>query len=562
MLKKIVVLAICLGILYSAECQKIKMCISLDPNPNSAAGIPKLYWPTGSTLRVKFMGTSSELQRQKVKEYAVKWSEIANIRFSFVNSGFADIRVSFKNDNSSWSKIGTSSQQVFESQPTMNFGWFDANTTEDDFKSTILHEFGHALGLIHEHQSPRAGISWKKEAVYAYYLRTQGWPRSVVDNNIFAKYDYSFTNSTAYDPTSIMHYPIDSRLTTNGYSVGWNTDLSALDKTLIRKAYPLASQSLTSRYTFKTGTTIQFSVITNRPSARSMAIPVSNSTPLTSINTDTLDTKNACFYYTDAIDEPLYLLDPPNDEYKKYVDEIAGLIGLAPSYTIKVGNVPNACAVFNPVDRTRYIVISQNFYENLNNKFGERSAWLAKSILAHELAHHLNGDTFDENADRQLNELKADEFSGRIMKRIGAPDLSTAQLAIKTISPIGSSIINYPPVSVRLEAIAIGWRKESGELPAVSTRNAQITYTAPRQGWGNYVTDISIMATAVELGKIIGVIYELPPNQGFRNLIMSSYDRNTKFSIRLGINRNVKIKAKIIYNDGAPQTLEKDIILP
>ena len=31
----------------------------------------------------------------------------------------------------------------FESEPTMNFGWFDQNTSEGEFRRVILYEFGH-----------------------------------------------------------------------------------------------------------------------------------------------------------------------------------------------------------------------------------------------------------------------------------------------------------------------------------------------------------------------------------------------------------------------------------
>ena len=40
----------------------------------------------------------------------------------------------------------------------MNLGFVD--------RSTVLHEFGHSLGLIHEHQSPfKGGFEWNKEEV-------------------------------------------------------------------------------------------------------------------------------------------------------------------------------------------------------------------------------------------------------------------------------------------------------------------------------------------------------------------------------------------------------------
>ena len=51
----------------------------------------------------------------------------------------------------------------------MNFGWFHDNSLENDFSATVTHEFGHAIGLIHEYRSPAGYIPWNKPAVYAYH---------------------------------------------------------------------------------------------------------------------------------------------------------------------------------------------------------------------------------------------------------------------------------------------------------------------------------------------------------------------------------------------------------
>jgi len=101
----------------------------------------------------------------------------------------------------------------------------------------VLHEFGHALGLVHEHQNPAATIHWNMDAVYDYYQRTQHWSRAETYANVIQKYSGSETNHTVYDPQSIMEYSIPSELTTDGFSVGWNTGLSDLDETFIAQLY-------------------------------------------------------------------------------------------------------------------------------------------------------------------------------------------------------------------------------------------------------------------------------------------------------------------------------------
>ena len=202
-------------------------------------------WIPGQIIRIKFLNGDNFLQ-EKVKQYANNWMTYANVNFQYVSANEeADIKIGFKwnGDGGSWSYLGKGCQSISQTTPSMNFGWFNANTTETEFNRTIMHEFGHSIGLIHEHQSPVGNILWNKPKVYEYYQQTQGWSIAQVDNNIFAKYSETQTNYSAYDNGSIMHYPIEASLTTDGYSVGLNTDLSSNDKIFIRKMYPFPIQS-------------------------------------------------------------------------------------------------------------------------------------------------------------------------------------------------------------------------------------------------------------------------------------------------------------------------------
>lgn len=205
-----------------------------DRFPASAAGIIKHFWPSKTKLKVQFLeGDPSVIER--VKQSAKKWEEYASIRFDFGTFSNPDITISFNPQSGSWSYVGVQSKKF---RPSMNFGWLKPNTSDIELDRVVLHEFGHALGLIHEHQNPNNNpIQWNEKKTYLYYRITQGWTEEDVRINVFEKYSTNQLVSTGFDPKSIMLYAVPSSLTTDGYSTTSNSSISELDKKLIREIY-------------------------------------------------------------------------------------------------------------------------------------------------------------------------------------------------------------------------------------------------------------------------------------------------------------------------------------
>lgn len=156
---------------------------------------------------------------------------------------------------------------------------------------------------------------------------------------------------------------------------------------------------------------------------------------------------------------------------QKVVKKIMSVIGLKANFELRAANVPNAAAVM--LNGKRFILYNPNYMNKINASTG--SNWAAISIFAHEIGHHLNGHTLDNVGSRPQTELDADEFSGFVMHKMGAP-LEDAQAVMALISSIKGSH-THPPKKDRLAFIATGWNN-AGPSTAVTAVPERATVKA------------------------------------------------------------------------------------
>ncbi|MER9776682.1 hypothetical protein [Mesorhizobium sp. M0220] len=186
------------------------------------------------TLGIAFLG-GTNAQKSAVRTLAPEWivGEVAaRIQFQFdVSVERSHIRVAFDPKGGNNSLVGRASLLAPKAKKTMNL--------QQVSRRAILHEFGHALGLQHEHMHPTLGIIWNEPAVISDMKASQGWKPETTRRNILNK--YTIEAACIGDPSpnreSIMMYPIPARWTLNGFSTKLNTSISDRDLKCVAGLY-------------------------------------------------------------------------------------------------------------------------------------------------------------------------------------------------------------------------------------------------------------------------------------------------------------------------------------
>ncbi|MGY4490261.1 M12 family metallopeptidase [Pseudomonas sp. TE3610] len=218
---------------------------AIEENPDNAplgsgrrkrsVGEVKKLWKPGRTLRIAFVNEPSQAYRDAVKAAASLWLPWVNLTFDFVPGKRGEIKI-FTDYDQTYSLIGTDALTVGPSDATMVLG---LKLDDPHFEAKVVHEFGHALGMHHEHQHPDADIPWDVPKVYAHFAK-EGVSAAEVDQQILNKVDRSLMLASRYDRNSIMHYPVRQELTLGDWSIPQNLKISSKDKAFMRKAYPPA----------------------------------------------------------------------------------------------------------------------------------------------------------------------------------------------------------------------------------------------------------------------------------------------------------------------------------
>lgn len=245
-----------------ADRRKKNLPEALNGHPIQLVMEDLLLWDA-SVLTVSFKGGTSALHKQ-IAETVEIWSKYANIQFDYepqsssgsyrtwVPDDTSSIRVGFE-DPGYWSYVGTDSLDPEICKPgeiTLNLEKFDVSLPRN-WQATVLHEFGHALGFHHEHQSPVSKCDFDWDTLYAYLAGPPNfWAKEQVDFNLRQMPAGGLTYSP-YDKNSIMHYVFPEWMFLSGANspcyVKENLGLSEADKEMAGEAYPFKEHLLAEK---------------------------------------------------------------------------------------------------------------------------------------------------------------------------------------------------------------------------------------------------------------------------------------------------------------------------
>jgi hypothetical protein len=205
--------------------------------PQRIAVMVQKYWgPQQRQLTVSFIEQPAPELRRRILSHMNAWSSRCGI--SFVETrGVGQVRISLQGSGY-WSYLGTDILHVPQDRPTMNLQDFSMSMPESEYHRVVRHETGHTLGFPHEHMRQELVARIDPEKAYAYFLQTQGWDKTTVDEQVLTPLAQASIMGTSPDQTSIMCYQLPGEITKDGQPIIGGIDINQTDFGFAARIYP------------------------------------------------------------------------------------------------------------------------------------------------------------------------------------------------------------------------------------------------------------------------------------------------------------------------------------
>lgn len=212
-----------------------------DLTPGQLAAATTKYWGSkGVKLTVKPMESISQALLSRILKFANKWRTEGHANVEFVYS-LTDPVIRFTREgNQLYSYMGTDNLHIPRNQHTMMLGGYSDRTPDSELDRSCVHEFGHALGLIHEHLRRALVQRLDPAKTTAYMARVYGWDSGTTRSQVLTPAEESsLMGSPVADEVSVMCYQLSGECTTDGRPIVGGSKLSEIDKAWIAKLYPM-----------------------------------------------------------------------------------------------------------------------------------------------------------------------------------------------------------------------------------------------------------------------------------------------------------------------------------
>lgn len=182
-----------------------------------AVGLKDVYYDPGDRFTIQVNGPPEFKDRVKTI-LSEKVFPYVNLTFEFVDRDGACLI-----DNQ-WSMGGVCMGSGTRT-PTIHL----SNSSQ----FLVIHEFGHALGMMHESRNPSATLTWVDSALQQKYASGN----TNIYKQITKQFDTSKIRALPFDQNSVMGYPLPASTNLENIEMQPSNEFTDLDKEWLRQTY-------------------------------------------------------------------------------------------------------------------------------------------------------------------------------------------------------------------------------------------------------------------------------------------------------------------------------------